>query len=59
MQTRSCKALPLLKGTSLTAPRSLQVFENESHASVHSEKFKEGLSLYGECYHVLAVGARN
>ncbi|KXN88301.1 hypothetical protein AN958_07760, partial [Leucoagaricus sp. SymC.cos] len=26
---------------------SLQVFENESHASVHSEKFKEGLSLYG------------
>ncbi|KAJ3574002.1 hypothetical protein NP233_g2059 [Leucocoprinus birnbaumii] len=27
---------------------SLQVFENENHASVHSEKFKEGLSLYGE-----------
>ncbi|KAF9452964.1 hypothetical protein P691DRAFT_659812 [Macrolepiota fuliginosa MF-IS2] len=26
---------------------SLQVFENESHASVHSDKFKEGLSLYG------------
>lgn len=32
----------------LIAQRSLQVFENESHASVHSEKFKEGLSLYGE-----------
>ncbi|KAL9710968.1 hypothetical protein Ac2012v2_005508 [Leucoagaricus gongylophorus] len=26
---------------------SLQIFENENHASVHSEKFKEGLSLYG------------
>lgn len=27
--------------------RSLQVFENESHASVHSDKTKEGLSLFG------------
>ncbi|KAK7048433.1 muts 5 [Favolaschia claudopus] len=27
---------------------SLQVFENESHASVHSEKTKEGLSLFGK-----------
>ncbi|KAJ6585066.1 DNA mismatch repair protein MutS [Mycena capillaripes] len=26
---------------------SLQVFENESHASVHSDKMKEGLSLFG------------
>ncbi|KAF9468500.1 DNA mismatch repair protein MutS [Collybia nuda] len=26
---------------------SLQIFENESHASVHSEKTKEGLSLFG------------
>ncbi|EFI27157.1 mutS 5 family protein [Coprinopsis cinerea okayama7 len=26
---------------------SLQVFETESHASVHSDKTKEGLSLYG------------
>ncbi|KAG6814232.1 hypothetical protein H0H92_015347 [Tricholoma furcatifolium] len=26
---------------------SLQIFENESHASVHSDKTKEGLSLYG------------
>ncbi|KAF5315435.1 hypothetical protein D9619_007366 [Psilocybe cf. subviscida] len=25
---------------------SLQIFENESHASVHSDKTKEGLSLY-------------
>ncbi|KAF9533174.1 DNA mismatch repair protein MutS [Crepidotus variabilis] len=26
---------------------SLQVFENESHASVHSDKTKEGLSVFG------------
>ncbi|TFK74858.1 hypothetical protein BDN72DRAFT_832971 [Pluteus cervinus] len=26
---------------------SLQVFENESHASMHSDKTKEGLSLFG------------
>jgi hypothetical protein len=26
---------------------SLQIFENESHASVHSDRTKEGLSLYG------------
>ncbi|KAI0276495.1 DNA mismatch repair protein MutS [Russula aff. rugulosa BPL654] len=26
---------------------SLQVFENESHASIHSKKTKEGLSLFG------------
>ncbi|OJA09631.1 hypothetical protein AZE42_01410 [Rhizopogon vesiculosus] len=26
---------------------SLQVFENESHASIHSDKTKEGLSLFG------------
>ncbi|KAF8627457.1 hypothetical protein AX17_006270 [Amanita inopinata Kibby_2008] len=26
---------------------SLQIFENESHASVHSDKTKEGLSLFG------------
>jgi hypothetical protein len=25
----------------------LQVFENESHASIHSTKTKEGLSLFG------------
>lgn len=27
---------------------SLQIFENESHASVHSDKTKEGLSLFGQ-----------
>ncbi|KAJ7600737.1 DNA mismatch repair protein MutS [Mycena floridula] len=26
---------------------SLQIFENETHASVHSDKIKEGLSLFG------------
>ncbi|KZP31496.1 hypothetical protein FIBSPDRAFT_907696 [Athelia psychrophila] len=30
-----------------TITLSLQIFENESHASVHSEKTKEGLSLFG------------
>ncbi|KIY45215.1 hypothetical protein FISHEDRAFT_67145 [Fistulina hepatica ATCC 64428] len=29
------------------ALRSLQIFEEESHASVHSNKTKEGLSLFG------------
>ena len=33
--------------TSEVRIRSLQVFENESHASVHSDKTKEGLSLFG------------
>jgi hypothetical protein len=26
---------------------SLQVFESETHASIHSDKTKEGLSLFG------------
>ena len=26
---------------------SLQVFDPEDHASLHSDKFKEGLSIYG------------
>lgn len=36
-------------------PRSLQVFENESHASVHSDKTKEGLSLFGQSvsFHII------
>ena len=29
---------------------SLQVFENESHASIHSTKTKEGLSLFGSSF---------
>ncbi|KAK7469304.1 hypothetical protein VKT23_003788 [Stygiomarasmius scandens] len=31
----------------LQATSSLQIFENESHASIHSDKTKEGLSLAG------------
>ena len=27
---------------------SLQIFDNESHASIHSDRTKEGLSLYGK-----------
>ena len=26
---------------------SLQVFDQEDHTSLHSDKFKEGLSIYG------------
>jgi hypothetical protein len=29
------------------AVSSLQVFENEGHASIHSTRTKEGLSLFG------------
>jgi hypothetical protein len=29
-------------------PRSLQIFDDEIHASIHSDKTKEGLSLFGE-----------
>lgn len=30
-----------------TLSSSLQVFDPEDHASLHSDKFKEGLSIYG------------
>jgi len=33
--------------TSTEKRSSLQIFENESHASIHSDKTKEGLSLFG------------
>jgi len=33
--------------------RSLQVFENESHASMHSDKTKEGLSLFSWLHFIL------
>lgn len=35
---------------------SLQIFEQEDHASVHSDKSKEGLSLYGELFHTFQPG---
>lgn len=36
---------PDLKQTNICS--SLQIFDNESHASVHSDRTKEGLSLFG------------
>jgi hypothetical protein len=47
MLTRYCMNLALKAESILTRNSSLQVFENESHASVHSDKTKEGLSLFG------------
>ncbi|KAF8631397.1 hypothetical protein AX15_002405 [Amanita polypyramis BW_CC] len=38
---------------------SLQVFENECHASVHSDKTKEGLSLFGILNHTKTVLGRS
>ncbi|KAF4590716.1 MutS protein msh5 [Pleurotus pulmonarius] len=32
---------------------SLQVFENESHASIHSNRSKEGLSLFGNAFELI------
>jgi DNA mismatch repair protein MSH5 len=34
---------------------SLQVFDQEDHASLHSDKFKEGLSIYGTLKGVVGV----
>ncbi|KAJ4468951.1 muts domain V-domain-containing protein [Lentinula lateritia] len=42
-----CLALPQLLRIEQTHGSSLQVFENEDHASMHSNKTKEGLSLAG------------
>ncbi|KIK69506.1 hypothetical protein GYMLUDRAFT_66815 [Collybiopsis luxurians FD-317 M1] len=42
-----CLALNEVMQINADALFSLQVFENESHASMHSEKIKEGLSLSG------------
>ncbi|KAJ3865547.1 muts domain V-domain-containing protein [Lentinula novae-zelandiae] len=42
-----CLALPQLLRIEQTYGSSLQVFENEDHASMHSNKTKEGLSLAG------------
>ena len=41
---RKAKDLRVLADTALS---SLQVFDPEDHASLHSDKFKEGLSIYG------------
>ncbi|KAJ6508696.1 muts domain V-domain-containing protein [Mycena sanguinolenta] len=49
LEIRSIEALSLDQVMQINADAlfSLQVFENESHASVHSDKTKEGLSLFG------------
>lgn len=41
----SCWSHPLMPITFVSS--SLQIFEDEKHASVHSDKTKEGLSLFG------------
>ncbi|KAJ7761594.1 DNA mismatch repair protein MutS [Mycena maculata] len=49
LEVRDIEALSLEQFMQINADAlfSLQVFENESHASVHSDKTKEGLSLFG------------
>ncbi|KAJ7935731.1 DNA mismatch repair protein MutS [Mycena leptocephala] len=49
LEVRDIEALSLdhVMQINADALSSLQVFENESHASVHSDKTKEGLSLFG------------
>ncbi|KAJ6605673.1 DNA mismatch repair protein MutS [Mycena sp. CBHHK59/15] len=49
LEVRDIEALSLDQVMQINADAlfSLQVFENESHASVHSDKTKEGLSLFG------------
>ncbi|EEB88014.1 hypothetical protein MPER_14402, partial [Moniliophthora perniciosa FA553] len=47
LEVRAIEALSLSEIMQINADAlsSLQIFENESHASVHSDKTKEGLSL--------------
>ncbi|KAI6030817.1 DNA mismatch repair protein MutS [Pisolithus orientalis] len=49
LEIQSIEALVLDKVMHINADalHSLQVFESENHASIHSEKTKEGLSLFG------------
>ncbi|KAJ7134704.1 DNA mismatch repair protein MutS [Mycena epipterygia] len=49
LEVRDIEAISLDQVMQINADAlfSLQVFENESHASVHSDKTKEGLSLFG------------
>ncbi|KAJ7212032.1 muts domain V-domain-containing protein [Mycena pura] len=49
LQVRDIEAISLEQFMQVNADAlfSLQIFENESHASVHSDKTKEGLSLFG------------
>ncbi|KAI9058149.1 hypothetical protein FKP32DRAFT_1582301 [Trametes sanguinea] len=49
LEVRNIEPLPLLDVMQINADAlfSLQVFEDENHASIHSDKTKEGLSLFG------------
>ncbi|KAJ6559109.1 DNA mismatch repair protein MutS [Mycena vulgaris] len=49
LEVRDIEALSLDQVMQINADAlsSLQIFESESHASVHSDKTKEGLSLFG------------
>ena len=49
LEIRSIEPLQLLHAMqiNLDALFSLQIFEDENHASIHSDKTKEGLSLFG------------
>ncbi|PIL22345.1 hypothetical protein GSI_15033 [Ganoderma sinense ZZ0214-1] len=49
LEVRSIEPLPLTHSMQINmdALLSLQIFEEENHASIHSDKTKEGLSLFG------------
>jgi len=49
LEVRAIEPLALSQAMQINADAlfSLQVFEDESHASIHSDKTKEGLSLFG------------
>ncbi|KAL6304396.1 DNA mismatch repair protein MutS [Sparassis latifolia] len=49
LEVRGIEALTLEQTMQLNADAlfSLQIFEDETHASIHSDKTKEGLSLFG------------
>ncbi|OBZ71456.1 Prohibitin-2 [Grifola frondosa] len=49
LEVRNIEPLPLLNVMQINADAlfSLQIFEDENHASIHSDKTKEGLSLFG------------
>ncbi|KAI0714049.1 DNA mismatch repair protein MutS [Cerioporus squamosus] len=49
LEIRDIKPLALLHTMQINADAlsSLQIFEDENHASIHSDKTKEGLSLFG------------
>ncbi|KII86749.1 hypothetical protein PLICRDRAFT_164045 [Plicaturopsis crispa FD-325 SS-3] len=61
LEVRDIESLTLDKVMQINADAlfSLQIFENESHASVHSDKTKEGLSLFGILNHTTTTLGRS